>query len=58
MNNAYKIARTEGHRTQNQPAMDAASLAKDNAADVVKKWDATIDSKTRPHHTMLDRQIR
>lgn len=58
MNNAYRIARTEGHRIQNQSAMDAANKAKDNGADVVKQWDATLDSKTRPHHTMLDGQIR
>lgn len=58
MDNAYRIAWTEGHRIQNQSAMDAESLAKDNGADVVKQWDATLDSKTRPHHTMLDGQIR
>ena len=58
MNNAYRIARTEGHRIQNQSAIDAANYAKDNGADIVKQWDATLDSKTRPHHTMLDGQIR
>ena len=58
MNNAYRIARTEGHRIQNQSAMDAANKAKDNGADVVKQWDATLDSRTRPHHTQLDGQIR
>lgn len=58
MNNAYRIARTEWHRIQNQSAMNAASKAKDNGADVVKQWDAALDSKTRPHHTRLDGQIR
>ena len=58
MNNAYRIARTEGHRIQNQFAMDAANKVKDNDDDVVKQWDATLDSRTRPHHTMLDGQIR
>lgn len=58
MNNAYRIARTEGHRIQNQSAMDAANKAKENGADVVKQWDATLDARTRPHHTLLDGQIR
>ena len=58
MYNAYRIARTEGHRIQNQSAMDAANKAKENGADVVKQWDATLDARTRPHHTMLDGQIR
>ena len=58
MNNAYRIARTEGHRIQNQSAMDAANKAKNNGADVVKQWDATLDSRTRPHHAQLDGQIR
>ena len=58
MNNAYRIARTEGHRIQNQSAMDAANKAKENGADVDKQWDATLDARTRPHHTLLDGQIR
>ena len=58
MNNAYRIARTEGHRIQNQSSMDAANKAKQNGADVVKQWDATMDSRTRPHHRQLDGQIR
>ena len=58
MNNAYRIARTEGHRIQNQSAMDAANKAKEKGADVVKQWDATLDCRTRPTHTMLDGQIR
>ncbi|MBQ8206076.1 MAG: minor capsid protein [Bacilli bacterium] len=58
MNNAYIIARTEDHRIQNQSSMDAANKAKDNGADVVKQWDATLDSRTRPLHALLDGQIR
>lgn len=58
MNNAYRIARTEGHRIQNQSSMDAANTAKENGADVVKHWDATLDSRTRPHNALLDGQIR
>ena len=58
MNNAYRIARTEGHRIQNQSSMDAANKAKDSGADVVMQQDATLDSRTRPHHAQLDGQIR
>ena len=58
MNNAYRIARTEWHRIQNQSSMDAANKDKENCADVVKQWDATMDSRTRPHHALLDGQIR
>lgn len=29
MNNAYRIARTEGHRIQNQSALDVANKAKE-----------------------------
>ena len=58
MNNAYRIARTEEHRIQNQSAMDAVNKAKKYGADVVKQWDATLDSRTRPHHELLDGQIR
>ena len=58
MNNAYRIARTEGHMIQNQSAMDAANKAKQKGAYVVKQWDATLDARTRPHHAMLNGQIR
>lgn len=58
LNNAYRIARTEGHRIQNQSIMDAAFKAKEKGADIVKQWDSTLDSRTRPHHTQLDGQIK
>ena len=58
MYNAYRIARTEGHRIQNQSAMDAVNKAKEKGADVVKQWDSTLDKKTRPHHVQLDGQIK
>lgn len=58
MNNAYRIVRTEGYRIQNQSAMDAANKAKEKGAEVVKQWDATLDARTRPHHALLDGQIR
>lgn len=58
MNQAYRIARTEGHRVQNQAAYDAQRKAKAAGADIVKQWCATLDSRTRPHHAQLDGQLR
>lgn len=58
MNKAYRIARTEGHRVQNQAAYDAQHKAKAAGADIVKQWCATLDSRTRAHHAQLDGQLR
>ncbi len=58
INNAIRIARTEGHRVQQSAALDAQYMAKEKGADIVKQWDSTLDSRTRPHHRMLDGQIR
>lgn len=57
-NNAVRIARTEGHRIQCQAGMDACYKAKDRGADVVKKWDATLDGATRESHIAVDGEIR
>lgn len=57
-NNAIRIARTEGHRIQCSATHDAAQQAKDRGADIVKKWDATLDGKTRESHVAVDGQIR
>ena len=58
INRTMTIARTEGHRIQVLGAVDAQQKAKDAGADVVKQWDAALDGRTRPHHRMLDGQIR
>lgn len=58
MNRSLLIARTEGHRVQNEAKMDALHGVKDRGADVVKQWDATFDSKTRESHAALDGQVR
>lgn len=56
--NSYRIARTEGHRINQEASYDAMKKAKDAGADVVKQWDSTLDGRTRPHHRMLDGQVR
>lgn len=58
INNAIRIARTEGHRVQTSARVDAMSEAKKKGADVVKQWDASLDGKTRDTHRKLDGQIR
>lgn len=56
--NSYRVARTEGHRINQEASFDAMTKAKEAGADVVKKWDSTLDSRTRPHHSQLEGQIR
>lgn len=56
MNNAMRIARTEGHRIQSQANYDAQVKAKARGADIVKIWSSALDSKTRDSHFKLDGQ--
>ena len=57
-NNAMRIARTEGHRIQCKASMDACNKAKSKGADIVKQWDASLDSRTRDSHVKVDGEIR
>ena len=57
-NNAIRIARTEGHRIQNEGALDGQHGAKKKGADIVKQWDSTLDGRTRDEHRECDGQIR
>ena len=57
-NKAMRIARTEGHRITQEATSDAQHKAKEAGADVVKQWDATLDSRTRYAHKQLNGQIR
>lgn len=57
-NNAIRIARTEGHRIQNEAALNGQNEAKKKGADIVKQWDSTLDGRTRPEHREADGQIR
>ncbi len=58
MNNAMRIARTEGHRIQNEAQWDTLNKAKEKGADVVKQWISKLDNRTRESHRILDGQIR
>lgn len=58
MNKAITIARTEGHRIQEEARDEARHKAKEAGADIVKQWDSTLDKRTRPTHQKLDGQIR
>lgn len=58
LNSSYRVARTEGHRINQEASFDAMHKAKEAGADVVKKWDSTLDSRTRPHHSQLEGQVK
>lgn len=57
-NRAIVIARTEGHRVQQQSALNAQREAQKQGANIVKQWDATLDGRTRAEHRAADGQIR
>ena len=56
-NKTLRIAKTEGHRIQNESAYNVQKRAIEKGADIVKQWDSTLDGKTRPVHRALDGQI-
>ena len=58
LSRAKTIVRTESHRIEQAAALNAQRKAKTRGADVVKQWDSTLDSDTRPTHKRLDGQIR
>lgn len=57
-NMAMTIARTEGHRIAVEAANNAQYKAKEKGANVLKQWDATLDTRTRDSHRMVDGEIR
>lgn len=57
-NNSVRIARTEGHRVQQEATLHCQQRARSKGANVVKQWDSTLDGATRPDHVALDGQIR
>lgn len=58
MGRAKTIARTEGHRIQQEGKFDVQKRTKNAGADVVKQWDATLDAKTRESHAAVDGEIK
>ena len=50
---AYQLAQNEGARVRKDATVDCIKEAKKKGADLVKMWDATMDSKTRPIHAEL-----
>ena len=56
-NRTVTIARTEGHRVQQEASLHCQKRAKSKGADIVKQWDSTLDGSTRPTHVALDGQI-
>ena len=57
-NRTANIVQTEGHRIQQEATYNAQKRAKVKGANIVKQWDSTLDSKTRPTHRELDGQIK
>ena len=56
-NKTFRIARTEGHRIQQEATYNLQARAKEKGAKIFKQWDSTLDMKTRPTHRELDGQI-
>ena len=57
MNRTFLITQTEGHRIQQEATWNAQRRAVARGADVMKQWDSTLDSRTRPTHRALDGEI-
>lgn len=54
---AIRIIRTEGNRINQQGRLDVGDVAIKNGCDLLKQWDATLDSRTREAHREADGQI-
>ena len=56
-NRTLNIARTEGHRIQQEATYNLQVRAIEKGAKIFKQWDSTLDMKTRHTHRELDGQI-
>ena len=57
MKRTFNIARTEGHRIQQEATYNLQIRAIKKGAKIFKQWDSTLDKKTRPTHRELDGQM-
>jgi uncharacterized protein with gpF-like domain len=57
-NEALRIARTEAHRAREEGSWRATQEAYDNGVRMVRRWDATLDNRTRSSHGSMDGQER
>ena len=57
MKRTFNIARTEGHRIQQEATYNLQMRAKEKGAKIFKQWDSTLDRKTRLTHRELDGQM-
>ena len=57
MKRTFNIARTEGHRIQQEATYNLQIRAVEKGAKIFKQWDSTLDRKTRPTHKELDGQM-
>lgn len=55
-NNAVRIARTEGHRINQESTFNCQREAKKRGCEILKRWDSTLDKRTRRTHQELDGQ--
>lgn len=56
-NKSLRIAKTEGHRIQQEATYNVQKKAISRGAEVMKEWDSTMDSRTRKSHQELDGTI-
>ena len=56
-NKCLRITKTEGHRIQCESAFNVQVRAKAKGANIMKQWDSTLDSRTRPSHQKVDGEI-
>ena len=56
-NKSLRIAKTEGHRIQQEATFNVQQRAIQRGASVVKQWDSTLDGRTRPSHQAVDGEI-
>jgi len=55
-NRAVTIARTEGLRASSKAQLVSTQRSQDLGIDIVKVWDSTNDSRTRPSHVSMEGQ--